>query len=439
MKDQTTTTEPASDPHLVVRRMPRPQAFRGGGPEHVVIVSDDAVPSGGAGMMALATAREARRQGAMVTVLSGEADCDPSLAALGIAFESLGGRHLLDGSRVASAMRGLDDRQIAARIASWIERHDNGRTIYHLHNWHKVLSPSVFRALRPIARRLIASAHDFFLACPTGGYFNFQTRAPCELKPMTGACMRSNCDKRHYAHKVWRLVRHIRRERAIDLSSSGATVLAVHEGMVDLLERGGIAASAIRVLRNPVTAWLPERILAEANIPAMFVGRLEADKGIIELVDAARRARIHLRVVGDGPLRPELEHAYPEVEFLGRLDHGAIGTVALTARLLVVPTLVRETFGLVALEGLMSGLPVITTTSALISDEIVGHGMARTCEPGNVHELAAVLAKLKVEDDTVEAMSRQAFAHARRLAPSAPAWSQDLWTIYGEKLAAASR
>ena len=58
------------------------------------------------------------------------------------------------------------------------------------------------------------------------------------------------------------------------------TIVAVHEGMIPLLEKGGVGRRAIRVLRNPVTPWRTQRVVAEQNSDVIFVGRLERDKGV---------------------------------------------------------------------------------------------------------------------------------------------------------------
>jgi glycosyltransferase involved in cell wall biosynthesis len=403
--------------------------------ERVVVVSDDAVASGGAAMMALASARLVRGAGIPVTVLSGLAERDPALANMGIDVIDLGGSHVLKGSRLAAAWRGLNDGALAARLAVWIERNDTPGTIYHLHNWHKVLSPAALGALRPVGSRLVLSAHDFFLACPNGGFFDYRRDTPCELRPLSGACIASNCDKRRYAHKLWRLARHVLRQRAIDLARAGATVIAVHEGMVELLGRGGIPASAIEVLRNPVSPWLDERITAESNHSVLYVGRLEHDKGIDVLAEAARRAGARVRAVGEGPLRDSLARDYPGIELCGRLDQAAIGRLAREARLLVVPTRVRETFGLVALEGLMSGLPVVTTTTALISGEVARLGLGVACAPGDAAALTEALRRLAADDAAVAVMSWAAFKGARALAPRPQEWCDALLDLYRRKLA----
>ena len=105
-----------------------------------------------------------------VTVLSGDGG-SAALAQLGAETVALGGQHIMSGNRAAAALRGLYDASTGTALADWIAAHDTPGTVYHLHNWHKVLSPSVFRALRMVASRLLISAHYYFLVCPNGGYF----------------------------------------------------------------------------------------------------------------------------------------------------------------------------------------------------------------------------------------------------------------------------
>src|SRR3977135_104631 len=197
------------------------------GIERVVVINDDATEQGGAAAIALLSTRLLNARHIPVTFLSGSADIDPELGVLG-------GRHILDGPRGTAAVRGLFDPAIQTRLAQWIAVRDTPGTVYHLHNWHKVLSPSVFGALRRVAHRLVISAHDYFLACPNGGYFIYPQHTACELVPGSWRCIATACDRRHYAHKLWRVARHWTRQRMLDLNGSGAIVLAVHQAMVPL-------------------------------------------------------------------------------------------------------------------------------------------------------------------------------------------------------------
>jgi glycosyltransferase involved in cell wall biosynthesis len=62
-------------------------------------------------------------------------------------------------------------------------------------------------------------------------------------------------------------------------------------------------------------------------------------------------------IVGDGPARLELEQAYPDAVFLGALQGEALATIYASADVFVFPSR-TDTFGLVLLEALASGLPI---------------------------------------------------------------------------------
>ena len=130
------------------------------GIERVVVINDDATEQGGAAAIALLSTKLLNARHIPVTFLSGSADIDPELEGSGAEIGVLGGRHILDGPRGTAAVRGLFDPTIQTRLAQWIAVRDTPGTVYHLHNWHKVLSPSVFGALRRVAHRLVISAHD---------------------------------------------------------------------------------------------------------------------------------------------------------------------------------------------------------------------------------------------------------------------------------------
>jgi glycosyltransferase involved in cell wall biosynthesis len=346
---------------------------------------------------------------------------------------SLAGHHIMDGARGAAALRGLYDQNTRRLLERWIQANDDDHTVYHLHNWHKVLSPSIFAALKPIQNRLFVWAHDYFLGCPNGGYFHYARQRACELRPMSGACVLTQCDRRNYLHKLWRVSRTAIRRSLFDFAEHDATVIAVHEGMIPYLERGGIPQHRIRVLRNPVTPWCSSRVPAERNREILFVGRLERDKGIDLLVAAARRIGAVLTVVGDGPLRSGLAAQYPEIDFLGHRSREQIANIAQTVRILVSPSRWRETFGLTALEALSSGIPVLISQFALIANEISESGFGLQCNPYDQNDLAAILTRMLQDDTMVEAMSRRAFAGASLLTMTPEQWGDELLALYADR------
>lgn len=406
------------------------------GLDRVVVINDDATASGGAAAIALASARLLKAHGVSVTFLCGDPAGGAELTAQGIDVAVLGGRHLLNGARLAAGARGLYDIGTVRALQRWIALHDTPRTIYHLHNWHKVLSPSVFQALRKIAPRLVMSTHDYFLTCPNGGYFDYVRQTPCDLQPGSVQCIGTNCDRRRYLHKLWRVARHNVREHLFDLARYDAVVLAVHDGLAAHLVQTGIPERSVRTLRNPVTPWRATRVPAEKNRNVFFIGRLDTEKGVDLLAEACRRAGSPLHLIGDGPSAAHLKEAYPEARLHGWLSRNDIAELVVDARMVVLPTRCRETFGLAAVEALTSGIPVIVSNFALIADEVVQQGFGLACNPYDVDTLAALIGHLANNDDKVEEMSRHTFAQAQTLAPTPEEWMHHLLRLYTERLLA---
>ena len=402
--------------------------------DRIVVINDDTEERGGAAAVALTSVHLLRRRGIPVTVLSSDGGSE-TLVQLGAQTVALGGRHIMSGNRVAAALRGLYDAGTGGAVSDWIAANDTPGTVYHLHNWHKVLSPSVFRALRPVASRLLISAHDYFLVCPTGGYFRYPQQSACQLTPGSVRCLTANCDRRHYGHKLWRVARHELRCFLFDLTDTPAEILVVHNGMVPHLMRAGIPRQRLRVLRNPVLPWRPSRVQAESNRDVFYVGRVEADKGVDLLARAAQRTGARLRIIGAGSLEATVRRENPAAELLGWRSREQLAQLTGDARIVVIPTRCRETFGLVGIEALLSGIPIIVSQFSLISDEIVRHGFGLSCDPYDEAALADAIAALDRDDGRVREISCRAFSGARALAPTPEQWCDELLRIYESKVA----
>jgi glycosyltransferase involved in cell wall biosynthesis len=397
---------------------------------HVVLISDLSVERDGATAVAMTAVRILREKGVAVTYLCGDNGENAELQALGVRVVPVNGQEIRKGNPLNAAFLGLYNIRAAKTLRDLIDEIDGEGVVYHLHNWSKILSPSIFGVLKGVSERLFISTHDYFLACPNGGYFNFKRRTACDLVPLSAACLISNCDRRSYLEKIWRIARSLIRSRMIDLSRKTATILAVHDGMVAHLVRGGISENSIKVLRNPVTPWSEERIAVEENHKFLFVGRLDHDKGAELLAESAQRAGVALQMVGDGPLRQFLAQAFPEVELMGWQSRKNVARIARGARVVVMPTGSRETFGLVAFEALTSGIPVIISKFAATCDEIVRNNIGLSCNPYDARALTDVLRSLAADDHRLQLMSERAWRMRSSLALSNQSWGDHLLSIY---------
>jgi glycosyltransferase involved in cell wall biosynthesis len=175
--------------------------------------------------------------------------------------------------------------------------------------------------------------------------------------------------------------------------------VAVSDGLREALIRDhGAEPRRTQRIHNPVDplgapANLSREALAARAPIVLFVGRLVADKDLPTLIDAFRRVthpEARLDIVGDGPLREEIEarvaaHGLGDrVRFRGYIADPS--EAYRRARCLVL-TSRFESFGNAVAEGLAHGLPVVTT-SAAGPVEIVEQGRYGTVVP--IGDAAAV-------------------------------------------------
>lgn len=152
----------------------------------------------------------------------------------------------------------------------------------------------------------------------------------------------------------------------------------------------------------PAEQRSPERLL--------FVGRLVEKKGAGFLLEAfarlhARSTRLRLEIVGDGPLRAELEQQAQElgiaaaVDFAGALPHAEVARRMQTCGLFIMPAVRAESgdqegFGLVITEALACGCTVVASDLPPIRDIIIDGETGIMAEPGNSSELARKMEQL---------------------------------------------
>jgi glycosyltransferase involved in cell wall biosynthesis/putative flippase GtrA len=128
---------------------------------------------------------------------------------------------------------------------------------------------------------------------------------------------------------------------------------------------------------------------------ALYVGRLAEEKGLDALGELTRLANTHLVVVGDGPARARLEQEWSSgsVTFRGVLKGEDLASVYRRSTVFVFPS-TTETLGLVLLEALASGLPVVAADSPASREVLTGCRAARLYTPSRPGAVVDAVADL---------------------------------------------
>ncbi|MGX6444493.1 glycosyltransferase family 4 protein [Neobacillus sp. K501] len=135
-----------------------------------------------------------------------------------------------------------------------------------------------------------------------------------------------------------------------------------------------------------------------------YAGRLAPEKDLKTLMEIANSLppniseQVHWLIVGDGPLREELEENAPKnMTFTGYLNSNQLAEIYSASDLFIFPS-PTETFGNVVLEALASGTPVIAANSGGVINIIKNGVTGQLCDPGNAEDFNNQIIHLLTDD-----------------------------------------
>lgn len=162
----------------------------------------------------------------------------------------------------------------------------------------------------------------------------------------------------------------------------------------------------------------------DGSVNILFLGRLEARKGILEMLRAYERLQredsmpVRLIVAGNGELLPDVQRYISEkgleaVELVGAVDDEAKRRLFATCDIFCSPALYGESFGIVLVEAMASGKPVVAAANRGYVSVMQGEAARFLARPGDTDDLYRKLRTL-VEDP---ALRKALGKWGRRTAP----------------------
>jgi len=153
----------------------------------------------------------------------------------------------------------------------------------------------------------------------------------------------------------------------------------------------------------------------------LFVGRLAEEKGVRLLIDAmpqilAEFPKIKLLIIGAGELEGALRESIRSkqlensISLVGFVAHAALPRYLSSADILVGPSL-YEGLGLIFLEALACGCPVIASDLPSLSDIILDGKTGYKVQPGNRDELSQKIIQLLKNKSLLQAMKSESRSH----------------------------
>jgi len=174
---------------------------------------------------------------------------------------------------------------------------------------------------------------------------------------------------------------------------------------------------------NPAVLPMPE--YADGKLNILFVGRLEKRKGIQYLVEAFKKVHkdypeTRLLVVGPGTrLRPKYEKMVrlarleKDVVFTGGVSYADLPRFYQTADICCAPATGQESFGIVLLEAMAMGKPVVASNIPGYAGVLTHEQEGLLVKPRSAHELAAAISRLIVDAPLREKLGLQGIKTAQ--------------------------
>lgn len=338
----------------------------------VAWVSESARPDGGVGRYVLETAAHLRARGVRSTLYY-----DPSEALPDSVLDVFDGAYpLVDATGQLRAAR--PDIIYAHRLPRGVHVSD------------------LVRTRRPVLRFF----HDYDVFCLRQHKYTTIQHVACE-KPVGPSCYACLGFVSRPGGKLrLRTVSSLLSEQRANMALDGFVVGS--RAMAQEVISAGFDASRVHAI--PLYASLPldtDPVTRRSDL-FLFVGALTRGKGVDVALRAlaSTRNRASLIVVGKGPQEAELISLCRDlgladrVAFLGRLSQRSIARWYREATALVMPVRAPETFGLVGVEAMSHGAPVVASTVGGIGEWLEHEHTGLAIPPGSPIQLANAMNRL---------------------------------------------
>lgn len=339
--------------------------------KNIIVINDFDYIQGGASKVAIDTAN-ILCENYNVYFFSGCSKENSPLCEKVIKICTNQGEALKDKNKIRGVINGLYNFKARSMLKKLLKNLNRDETIIHVHGWTKCLSSSVFDISWKMKYNLILTMHDYFTACPNGGYYNYKKNEICKLRPLSFKCIKCNCDSRNYTFKLYRVLRQFIQEKNVKLNYRIKNVISISDFSENVLRQTLSEKVNIFRVNNPID--FNSNIVNDdftKNEYYLNVSRLSKEKNVDMFCEAVTRANKKGIVAGDGPEKSRLEKKYPNIKFVGWKNGDEVKELMKKARYLVFTSNLYEGSPLTTMEALMMKLPCIVWSGCAAKDQII--------------------------------------------------------------------
>ncbi len=268
-------------------------------------------------------------------------------------------RFRVDFGIVEAIRRPFGTKEVRSKFNKLLQ--DFKPEVVHLNNIHSQLSPAIAEIAHKKGIKVIWTLHDYKLLCPRYDCLRNGTDV-CEkcfddkLNVLRYKCMKSSLIASYLSYFEATKWNRKKIESITDI------YVCPSKFMASKMDQGKFESRKLVTLNNFIDVEKCKRDDYRKESYYCYIGRLSEEKGVETLIYAANSLPYKLKVIGDGPLRQELERISTEkIEFVGKKDWDDIKELVGNARFVVTPSEWYENNPLSVIEALCLGTPVLGT------------------------------------------------------------------------------
>lgn len=298
--------------------------------------------------------------------------------------------------------------------------------VVHVHNIHTQLSPVIVELAHKRGIRTVWTIHDYKLLCPRYDCLRGGTELCEDCFTDKSHVLRYRCMKNSLPASLLAFL-EARKWSVRKLTEITDVFLCPSQFIASKMEKGGFPEDKITAMSNFIDVdKCAGDVAAQRGDYYCYVGRLSHEKGVDTLIKAAGSLPYRLVVVGDGPLRSELEAvASPNVEFVGFKSWDEVKAIVGKARFNVIPSEWYENNPLSVIESLSLGTPVIGAKIGGIPELIDPATSGAVFESKNASELAE-----KISENWNRAFDYLSISNVAKSKYNSQAYLENLLKLY---------
>jgi glycosyltransferase involved in cell wall biosynthesis len=284
--------------------------------------------------------------------------------------------------------------------------------IAHLHNIYHQISPSIIHSLKKANVPIVMTLHDYKVVCASYSMIaNGKICEACRYGKYYN-CLYRNCVKASRMKSLLNTVEMYLHHKMLHIYDLVDVFISPSQFLIEKLNYMGFKGR-IEHIPNFIdhVRFVPDYGIKEKSIS--YIGRLSHEKGLNLLIDAMSNIDLTLKIIGEGPLKNELQAKVKyaganNIVFMGFKSGTELREEICKSLFTVMPSICYENYPLSVIESFALGKPVVGARIGgipeLVKDNITGY----TFKPFDAIDLREKIMKLASDPESILQMGKNA-------------------------------